>query len=136
VSTLGDLARARTDLGATTSSGCTAWSGEWQLVSDLSFADLLLRVRTREGTWLTVAHQRPTTGPTAHPHDVVGWRSTARRPAGSSGRGPAAASCATASAGARRCGWRRCRSAGGDRVVAVVTRETDPAATRSPSHWS
>ena len=50
----------------------TALVAEWQLVSDLSFADLVLWVRSRTGEWLAVAHMRPTTGATAHPEDVVG----------------------------------------------------------------
>jgi two-component sensor histidine kinase len=72
VSTLADLVRARTSLG----DGDVDWLhrlvGEWQLVADLSFADLVLWVRTHDDAWLAVAHMRPTTGPTAYPLDVVG----------------------------------------------------------------
>ena len=39
--------------------------GEWQLLADLSFADLLLWVEA-DGDFLCVAQCRPTTGPTAH----------------------------------------------------------------------
>jgi two-component sensor histidine kinase/PAS domain-containing protein len=54
--------------------------GEWQLLSDLAFADLLLWVPTslpaaEAGTlpgFLCVAQCRPTTGPTAYQHDQVG----------------------------------------------------------------
>ena len=45
--------------------------GEWQLLSDLSFADLLLWVGTGED-FVCVAQCRPTTGPTAHLRDRVG----------------------------------------------------------------
>ena len=46
---------------------------EWQLVADLSFADLLLWVDT--GSELVcVAQVRPTTAPTSHPDDLVGAR--------------------------------------------------------------
>jgi two-component sensor histidine kinase len=45
---------------------------EWQLVSDLSFADFLLWVPLDDESFLCVAQARPTTAPTAHPEDVVG----------------------------------------------------------------
>ena len=72
MSTLADLVRARTDLGPADVDRLHRLVGEWQLVADLSFADLVLWCRTHEGGWLAVAHMRPTTGPTAYPHDVVG----------------------------------------------------------------
>ncbi len=72
MSTLADLLRARTALEEEDVDWLQRLVGEWQLVADLSFADLVLHVRTRESSWLTVAHMRPTTGPTAHPLDVVG----------------------------------------------------------------
>ena len=46
---------------------------EWQLLSDMSFADLLLWVPIApDGTFLCAAQCRPTTGPTAYLHDRVG----------------------------------------------------------------
>jgi two-component sensor histidine kinase len=72
VSTLSDLVRARTELGPADVDWLHRLVGEWQLVADLSFADLVLWARTREGDWLAVAHMRPTTGPTTYPDDVVG----------------------------------------------------------------
>jgi two-component sensor histidine kinase len=72
VSTLADLVRARTDLDEDDVDWLHRLVAEWQLVADLSFADLVLWVRTHEGSWLAVAHMRPTTGPTAYPLDVVG----------------------------------------------------------------
>ncbi|HET6818907.1 MAG TPA: histidine kinase N-terminal domain-containing protein [Mycobacteriales bacterium] len=45
---------------------------DWQLLADLSFADLLLFVPTGSGTFVAVAQIRPTTGPTAYQDDVVG----------------------------------------------------------------
>jgi two-component sensor histidine kinase len=49
--------------------------GDWQLLSDLSFADLLLWVpdRVREGL-VCVAQVRPVTGATAHHEDQIGRR--------------------------------------------------------------
>ncbi|CAN2241779.1 sensor histidine kinase [Candidatus Planktophila dulcis] len=51
---------------------------DWQLLSDLSFADLILWVPLRKNfkSWPTgyvaVAHIRPTTAATLFPHDVIG----------------------------------------------------------------
>ena len=46
--------------------------GDWQLLADLSFADLILFVPGDDGTFVAVAQIRPTTGPTAYQDDVVG----------------------------------------------------------------
>src|SRR5580765_414827 len=46
--------------------------GDWQLVSDLAFADLTLLVPTSAGSWQVVAHVRPNTGPMVFYDDVVG----------------------------------------------------------------
>ncbi|WP_345650132.1 PAS domain-containing sensor histidine kinase [Streptomyces tremellae] len=46
---------------------------EWQLLSDLSFADLVLWVPTRDGAhYVSVAQMRPNTGPTSYQDDMVG----------------------------------------------------------------
>ncbi|MBO0827571.1 MAG: histidine kinase N-terminal domain-containing protein [Streptosporangiales bacterium] len=46
---------------------------EWQLLADLSFADLLLWLPAENATaWVCAAQVRPATGPTAHLDDVVG----------------------------------------------------------------
>ncbi|RNL85464.1 sensor histidine kinase [Halostreptopolyspora alba] len=45
---------------------------DWQLLADLSFADLVLWVRLRDDTgWVAVSQMRPTTGPTAFQDDLV-----------------------------------------------------------------
>ena len=72
MSTLADLLHERTDLGTADVEWLHRLVGEWQLVSDLGFADLVLWVRQRDGQWLAAAHMRPTTGPTAYTDDVVG----------------------------------------------------------------
>jgi two-component sensor histidine kinase len=46
--------------------------GDWQLLADLSFADLLLFVPVAPDSFVTVAQIRPTTGPTAYQDDLVG----------------------------------------------------------------
>ena len=72
MSTLADLLHARTALAPADVDRLHALVAEWQLVSDLSFADLVLWVRVEDGTWLVAAHMRPTTGPTLYAEDVVG----------------------------------------------------------------
>ncbi|WP_342779983.1 sensor histidine kinase [Leekyejoonella antrihumi] len=53
--------------------------GDWQLLSDLSFADLVLWVRTTDGGWVAAAHVRPTTGVGVFVEDLVGRRSDGSR---------------------------------------------------------
>ena len=48
--------------------------GDWQLLSDLSFADLVLWVHTRSDCWHAVAHVRPNTGQMVFFEDIVGQR--------------------------------------------------------------
>jgi two-component sensor histidine kinase len=45
---------------------------DWQLLADLSFADLVLWAPLPDGGWLALAQMRPTTAPTALADDVVG----------------------------------------------------------------
>jgi two-component sensor histidine kinase len=46
--------------------------GEWGLLADISFADLLLYVRSDDGKWTVAAHVRPATGQTIYADDYVG----------------------------------------------------------------
>jgi two-component sensor histidine kinase len=50
--------------------------GDWQLLADLSFADLILFVPSAPDRFVAVAQMRPTTGPTAYLDDVVGMTAT------------------------------------------------------------
>ena len=138
MSTLADLVRARTDLDDADVDWLHRLVGEWQLVADLSFSDLVLRVRTVEQTWLAVAHMRPTTGPTTYPLDVVGSELATGT------LGARRAERATQGHRAVRDGdpeWRgglRVRSEvvpvrRGTRVLAVLCRDTDSSITRMPS---
>ena len=52
---------------------------DWQLVSDLSFADLVLWVRVAAHRWHAVAHVRPTTGQTVYFGDQVGRAASTSR---------------------------------------------------------
>ena len=135
VSTLADLVRARTGLGAADLGWLHRLVGEWQLVADLSFADLLLHVRTTDGTWLAVAHMRPTTGPTTYPQDVVGVEVPRRR------RGRFERVARRVPIGGSDPDWRArvpvrqevVPVRRGARVIAVLSRETNLNAARMPS---
>jgi two-component sensor histidine kinase len=139
VSTLAELVRARTDLGSADVDWLHRLVGEWQLVADLSFADLVLRVRTREASWLAVAHMRPTTAPTASPEDPVGsdlGAAAAIRLERAWSTGCAVSDVDPLSESQVRDARTRqdampVRRA--DRVVAVLVRLTDLATTRMPS---
>ncbi|MDX6432117.1 MAG: two-component system, sensor histidine kinase PdtaS, partial [Streptosporangiaceae bacterium] len=93
--TLTDLVRTRTDLDDADLEWLHALVSDWLLLADLSFADLILWVPLALGrpatgeepspdglgepeggtaveAWVAIAQMRPTTGPTAYPHDLVG----------------------------------------------------------------
>ncbi|MEV1285672.1 histidine kinase N-terminal domain-containing protein [Micromonospora sp. NPDC049679] len=73
MSTLRDLVEEHTGLGPVDIDHLHRLAGDWQLLSDLSFADLLLWVPVEgEESFLCVAQVRPTTAPTAYQDDQVG----------------------------------------------------------------
>jgi two-component system, sensor histidine kinase PdtaS len=73
VPTLNDLARSRTNLGDADLEWLHSLVSDWQLLADLSFADLILWAPARDDAgWLAVAQMRPTTGPTSLQDDIVG----------------------------------------------------------------
>jgi two-component system, sensor histidine kinase PdtaS len=77
LSTLSDLLAEHTKLSGGEVDHLQMVVAEWQLLSDLSFADLLMWVPIGEPPaadveFLCVAQARATTAPTAHPEDVVG----------------------------------------------------------------
>ncbi len=71
MSTLSDLLQAHSCLGPGAVNHLQRLVAEWQLLSDLSFADLLLWVDSGAHR-LCVAQVRPTTAATNHPDDLVG----------------------------------------------------------------
>jgi two-component sensor histidine kinase/PAS domain-containing protein len=82
MSALSDLLASQTQLDQHQTAHLQHLVGEWQLLSDLSFADLLLWVPTAsEGEFLCAAHCRPTTGATAYLRDRVGERLSGNRAA-------------------------------------------------------
>jgi two-component system, sensor histidine kinase PdtaS len=73
VPTLSEMAARQTLLSAADVEWLHALVSDWQLIADLSFADLILWAPTKDGDgWLAMAQMRPTTGPTAVHDDVVG----------------------------------------------------------------
>jgi two-component sensor histidine kinase len=70
---MAELLHTQTDLGPAAAEWLRLLVGDWQLISDLSFADLVLWVPSADRQhYVAVAHCRPTTGPTVHYDDVVG----------------------------------------------------------------
>lgn len=72
MSTLSDLVSRHSDLGAADLDWLHLLVGDWQLISDLAFADLVLWLPTRTGDYVAVAQARPSTGATVHYDDIVG----------------------------------------------------------------
>lgn len=72
MSTLSDLVSRHADLGPADVEWLHLLVGDWQLISDLAFADLVLWLPTRSGDFVAVAQARPSTGATVHYDDIVG----------------------------------------------------------------
>src|SRR5215212_10074544 len=68
-----ELVRSHTDLDEGDVGVLQLLMADWQIIADLSFADLVLWLPDRggEGYW-AAAQMRPTTGPTAYVEDIVG----------------------------------------------------------------
>jgi two-component sensor histidine kinase len=81
MSALSDLLASQTQLDQHQTAHLQQLVAEWQLLSDLSFADLLLWVPIAEGEFLCAAQCRPTTGATAYLQDRVGERLSGSRAA-------------------------------------------------------
>ena len=72
---LSELLESRTDLSSADHDWLTRLLADWQILADLSFADLVLWLPDRDGTgFWAAAHMRPTTGPTAIADEIVGSR--------------------------------------------------------------
>ena len=68
-----ELVRAHTDLDDDDVSWLQQLMADWQIIADLSFADLVMWLPDREGNGFWAGGQmRPTTGPTSLPDDIVG----------------------------------------------------------------
>jgi len=82
VPSLNDLVRAHTDLDDVEVAWLHLLIADWQIIADLSFADLVLWLPDRDGVgYWAGAQMRPTTGPTAYVDDLVGaFVATGKRP--------------------------------------------------------
>jgi two-component sensor histidine kinase len=72
MATLGELTRQHTSLDREQIDHLQRLIGEWGLLADLSFADLLLYLPDHDGRWIIMAHVRPATGQTIYQMDWVG----------------------------------------------------------------
>jgi two-component system, sensor histidine kinase PdtaS len=72
VTTLSEIAQAR----GTSSEADIEWLhllvGDWQLLADLAFADIVLWVPTADDSFVAVAHARPSSSATLFYRDFVG----------------------------------------------------------------
>ncbi len=73
VSTLSELAGAYTDLAPADIDRLHSLVADWAMLADLSFADLMLCVRMQDtdDDFMVVAQVRPATGPTVYAEDMV-----------------------------------------------------------------
>ncbi|HET7689410.1 MAG TPA: histidine kinase N-terminal domain-containing protein [Nocardioidaceae bacterium] len=82
MASLNEIVRAHTDLSDDDVAWLQLLAADWQIIADLSFADLVLWLpdRERQGFW-AAAQMRPTTGPTAYVDDLIGsYLPRGRRP--------------------------------------------------------
>ena len=113
----------------------TLLTADWQIIADLSFADLVMW-RSARGGFVAIAQCRPQTGPTVHQDDIVGTFAAA-------GRVPALQRALTEMTlvATREPRWDEHYAVREDalpvvmegRAIAVLTREVSQAASRSSS---
>jgi two-component sensor histidine kinase len=80
MATLGELTRQHTTLQREEIDHLQRLIGEWGMLADLSFADLLLYVPGEDDRWIVIAHVRPATGQTIYTIDYVGTTAEAELP--------------------------------------------------------
>lgn len=69
---MSDLIARRSDLSPQDVEWLHLLVADWQVISDLAFADLVLWLPTTDDDVVAIAHARPSTGATVHHDDVVG----------------------------------------------------------------
>ena len=77
MSTLSELVERHADLDAADVEWLHLLVGDWQFISDLAFADLVLWLPTADGGFVAIAQCRPSTGATVHHDDIVGTQAPA-----------------------------------------------------------
>ena len=136
MSTLADMLRTTTDLEPAESEWLHLLVGDWQLIADLSFADLVLWVHGGLDGWRAVAHVRPNTGPMVFYDDVVGRSSSRARAAMLDAAARDRRIIASPAPSIREDMAIREDSVPvvrGERVVGVMTRHTNLTGGRTPS---
>jgi two-component sensor histidine kinase len=137
VPSLSAVVRRHTDLDEDDIAWLQLLLADWQIIADLSFADLVLWLPDRQGTGYWAGGQmRPTTGPTAYVDDIVGSFVAM-------GKRPLVDAAYTRGRIAREGDpeWRdevpvRVEAIPvrrGDRVIAVIARNTNLLGVRTPS---
>ena len=76
MATVADIVRQHTSLSKDQTTHLVNLVGEWGMLADLCFADLLLWVPTNDDDWVVVAQVRAATGQTLYDTDWVGSRVT------------------------------------------------------------
>ncbi|HEY5554010.1 MAG TPA: histidine kinase N-terminal domain-containing protein, partial [Cellulomonas sp.] len=76
MSTLSDLVARHSRLDPADADWLHLLVGDWQLISDLAFADLVLWLPMAGGDFIAIAQCRPTTGATVNYDDIVGTTAT------------------------------------------------------------
>jgi two-component sensor histidine kinase len=77
MATLAELIRQHTDISKDDTAHLQQLIGEWGMLADLCFADMLLHLPSTSGSWLVGAQVRPATGQTIHRTDLVGTEANA-----------------------------------------------------------
>ena len=81
MASLSELARLHTTLDRDDIAHLQRLVGEWGMLADFCFADLLLYTPSRDGRWLVVGQVRPVTSQTLYLSDWVGaWANESERP--------------------------------------------------------
>ncbi len=76
MASLADLLRHETELSKSDTSHLIQLVAEWGMLADLCFADMLLYLPLKTGSWTVVAQVRPATGQTIYHSDHVGATAT------------------------------------------------------------
>lgn len=71
MATFAELVRQHTELSKEDGAHLQQLIGEWGMLADLSFADLILFLRDHDGRWIVGAQVRPATGQTIYRTDLV-----------------------------------------------------------------
>ena len=71
MATLAELLRQHTELSKDDSAHLQQLIGEWGMLADLCFADMILYLRNLDGDWVVGAQVRPATGQTIYQSDLV-----------------------------------------------------------------